>query len=393
MAVDISGKKPWFPLYVYTKCTIVCRESQEQESHMTGRCMVLTLALLLVAAVSLSAERIGVLPDILEPDGFQVSGTEVFVLEGAIVYVFDHTSLRLKRRFGREGQGPGEVEITPWLSNTLRVSPDQAIIDSANKLVVYARSGDLIREKIRQPHFTQVVPWGEGYAVRLRIGGDTEDTTQHSSIQFLDGETDELRELYRQPFAGQRDQLDMIPDSIHFQVYKNNLFVERSPEGFVIDVYGTDGRKIREIRREYTKKPVTRADRRFYEQLLKEDPMMNIQEENWEQFKTRTRLKYPDSFPAIRDLVIAGDRIYVKTFEGREARDEFLVLDLKGELLTRAYLPQVREPGFTEQMMGTGVRLYCIDKGRYYYLRELDEGCELHVEAISDRTPRTWTRN
>ena len=351
---------------------------------MTGKSTFRCIALLLAASVSFSAERIGMLPDILEPDGFQVSGTEVFVLEGATVSVFDLNSLNLKRRFGREGQGPGEVEITPWLSNTLRITQEHAAIDSVNKLVLYARNGDLIREKIRQPHFAQVVTWGEGYAVRMRIGGDTGDTAQYSSIQFLDGDTDELRELYRQPFAGQREKLDMIPDSIHFQVYEGNLYMEKSPEGFVIDVYGPGGSKIREIRHQYTPKTVTRADRQFYEQLLKEDPMMNIQEENWEQFKARTRLRYPDSFPAIRDFVIADDRIYVQTFDGKDAGDEFLVLDLDGELLTKAYLPEVREPGFTEQMMGTGVRLFCVDAGRYFYLKELAEGCELHVVIISE---------
>ncbi len=346
--------------------------------------MLLTLTLLLASSVSLHADRIGMLPDIMEPDGFQVSGTEVFILEGATVYVFDLASLGLKRRFGREGQGPGEVEITPWLSNTLRVYPDQAIIDSVNKLVVYSRTGELIREKRRQPQFTQVVPWGDSYAVRMRITGNENDKKQYSSIQFLSGETEELRELYRQPFAAQREQLDMIPDSIHFQVYENNLYVEKSPEGFVIDVYGPGGRKIREIRREYEKRPVTRADRQLFEQLLKADPMMNIQEENWEQFKTRTRLRNPESFPAIRDFVIADDRIYVQTYRSKDARDEFLVLDLDGKLYKSVYLPKVREPGFTEQMMGTGVRLFSIDKGRFFYLNELDEGCELHVEVISD---------
>jgi len=351
---------------------------------LTQSAMLLTLTLLLASSISLPADRIGLLPEILEPDGFQVSGNEVFILEGATVYVFDLPSLSLKRRFGREGQGPGEVEITPWLSNTLRVFPDQAIIDSVNKLVVYTRKGELIREKRRLPQFTQVEPWGNHYAVRMRISGNESDKKQYSSIQFLNGETEELRELYRQPFAAQREHLDMIPDSIHFQVYENNLYVEKSLEGLVIDVYGPGGRKIREIRLDHDKKPVIRADRLFYEQLLKEDPMMKIQKESWEQFKTRTRLRYAESFPAIRDFVIADDWIYVQTYAGDDSRSEFLILHLDGKLHKRIYLPKVREPGFTEQMMGTGVRLFCIDKGRFFYLKELAEGCELHVEVISN---------
>jgi hypothetical protein len=355
-----------------------------KDRKMMRTAMLLTLTLLSAPSISLPADRIGMLPEILEPNGFQVSGNEVFILEGGTVYVFDLPSLSLKRRFGREGQGPGEVEITPWLSNTLRVSQDYVIVDSVNKLVVYTRKGELIREKRRLPQFTQVEPWGNHYAVRMRISGNDSDKKQYSSIQFLNGETEELRELYRQPFAAQREMLDMIPDSVHFQVYENNLYVEKSPEGFVIDVYGPSGQKIREIRRKHDKRPVTRADRLFYEQLLKEDPMMKIQKESWEQFKTRTRLRYPESFPAIRDFVIADDWIYVQTHVGKDSRDEFLALDLGGELHKRIYLPKVREPGFTEQMMGTGVRLFSIDKGRFFYLNELAEGCELHVEVISN---------
>jgi hypothetical protein len=218
----------------------------------------------------------------------------------------------------------------------------------------------------------------------MRISGNEKDQKQYSSVQFLNGETEELRELYRQPFAAQREQLDIIPDSIHFQVYENNLYVEKSPDGFVIDADGPGGRKIREIRREHDKKPVTRDDPIFYEQLLRDDPMMKIQKESWEQFKTRTRLRYPESFPAIRDFVIADGRIYVQTYRGDDSRDEFLVLDLDGKLHKRIDLAKVREPDFTEQMMGTGVRLFCIEQGRFFYLKELAEGCELHREIFSD---------
>ncbi len=371
-------------MYTYMGRCEYFREMPTPHQNLARTAILLTLTLLLASSISLPADQIGLLPEILEPDGFQVSGNEVFILERATVYVFDLPSLSLKRRFGREGQGPGEVEITPWLSNTLRVSPDQAIIDSVNKLVVYTRKGELIREKRRLPQFTQVEPWGDHYAVRMRISGNDSDKKQYSSIQFLNGETEELCELYRQPFAAQREQLDIIPDSIHFQAYENNLYVEKSPEGFVIDVYEPGGQKVREIRREHDKRPVTRADRLFYEQLLKDDPMMKIQKESWEQFKTRTRLRYPESFPAIRDFVIADGRIYVQTYGGDDSRAEFVVLDLDGKLLKRIDLPKVREPGFTEQMMGTGVRLFCIDKGRFFYLKELDEGCELNVEVISN---------
>jgi hypothetical protein len=343
--------------------------------------LLIVLWLFPIQAVS-EGSRIGVLPDILVPAGLHVKGSEVFVLEGATVFVFELPSLELKRRFGREGQGPGELEITPWLSNTLTVRDDKVILDSSNKLVVFSDSGQLIRERKRRPQFTQVVPWGGNYAVRYRVP-EPENNMQYSTIQWLGDDTDDTRELYRQPFAGQRELLDMIPDSIHFQVYENNLYIEKSPEGFVIDVYGHDGGKLHEIRIDETKLRVTPADRLDYERLLRGDPMMNIQEENWEQFKSRTRLRYPEFFPAIRDFVISGGRIYVQTYRSEGPRDEFLVLDMTGKLHRRINLPKVRESGFTEQMMGTGVRLYVFDGETYYYLVETAEGVELHAEKIT----------
>lgn len=347
------------------------------------RCVVIQsfLWLLPLPAVS-DGTRIGTIPDILEPDGFHVIEGEVFVLEGATVSVFRLPTLKFNRRFGREGQGPGELEITPWLSNTLTIQGDNVILDSSNKLVVFSVSGQLLLEKRRRPQFTQMCPWGSDYAVRYRAM-NPEDGLQFSTIQWLDGGSDDSRELYRQPFAGQRELLDMIPDAIHVQVYEGNLYVEKSPEGCVIDVYGPGGRKLREIRVDDGKRRVTRADRLRCERLLREDPMMNIQEENWEQFTTRTRLRYPEYFPAIRDFVISEDRIYVQTFKGEGRKTEYLVLDLGGSLLERISLPRVREPGFTEQMMGTGVRMYTFAGFTFYYMVETADGVDLHAVRLT----------
>lgn len=65
------------------------------------------------------ADRVGVLEGIFQPASVAVWGDEIFVLEGAPLSVFSLDDLRLLRRFGREGQGPGEVKITPWLKNIL----------------------------------------------------------------------------------------------------------------------------------------------------------------------------------------------------------------------------------------------------------------------------------
>ncbi len=337
---------------------------------------------LLLAAPFISAEKIGVLPDVFDPGGFAVVGGEMFLLEGASILVFDLSDLSVKRRFGREGQGPGELEIRPWLSNILMILDNRVVVDSFNKTVAFSLAGDLLWEKRRSEQYTQMFPVGSHFVVRKRVFEEAEKR-QYSTILRLDGTTGEENELYRQPFAGQHGYVDVIPDSIHFQVYKDRIYVDKSPEGFVIGVFDPSGHKVKEIRKEYVPVAVTPQHKQDYERMMREDPNMQMSPQDWERFKSQTRFKFLENFPAIRDFLITDEKIYVQTFRSDNGREVHRVLDLDGRDLGTALLPEVRKPGYTENMMGTGVRLYTIANGRFYYLADEEEGCALHTAEIS----------
>ena len=281
-----------------------------------------------------TAEKIGILEGILQPAGVAVRGDEAFILDGASVSVFSLDDLRLLRKFGREGQGPGEVETTPWLKNLLYVSNDNVVIDSVNKIVIFSRSGSLIKELRRSEQFTQ-----------------------------------------------------MIPDSVHFAVYEDKIFIEESPKGFYIEVFDHKGKMIHAIQKDFEKIAVQDAHRREAEKLLSVDPFMRNAPGGWHEIKKTMHLNFPDSFPAIRDMVIADNKIYVQTYKKLNQQQQYIVLDLKGNELLRTSLPEMSPPGFTEQMMGTGVRLFDISHDRFYYIVETDEGSELHTQEIEFSNP------
>jgi hypothetical protein len=329
----------------------------------------------------LAVERLGILKDVLVPEGFVVTQGEVFVLEEASVFVYSLSDLNQKRQFGREGQGPGEVQVTPWLSNLLYVFPDKILIDSVNKVVEYSRNGEFLNEFRRSEQFTQMMPVADYFVVRKRVQDPTE-MKQYSTITWFDPKTEAAKELYRQPFAAQRGQVEMVPDSIHFFIYQDKIFIEQSINGFVIEVYDCKGSPLYSIEKDLERIPLKRADRSELEESLYLDPFMKIGPDNWEQFKSQTKMIYPDAFPAIQDLFLADDRIYVQTYKRMNGKTQFVILDLKGKELGEIYLPSVQWPSYTEQMMGTGVRLYCIEKDEYYYIVEKDEWCELHMVGI-----------
>jgi len=82
--------------------------------HMK-RFVVVLLSMAWFCSLLSAAEgkRIGILPGILVPDGFQVSEGEVFILEGAVVHVFDLDSLKILRRIGRSSTVPINLSCTP----------------------------------------------------------------------------------------------------------------------------------------------------------------------------------------------------------------------------------------------------------------------------------------
>jgi len=344
------------------------------------RVLVLILAANLFTA-SATAEKIGILEDILQPAAVAVCGDEVFILEGATVFVFSLDDLRLLRKFGREGQGPGEVDVTPWLKNLLYVSNDNVVIDSVNKVVVFSQSGAFIKELRRSSQFTQMIPAGKNFAVRKRVYNEKEKMVC-STINWYDPDSHMTKELYRQPFAAQGKRLDMIPDSVHFAVYKDKIFIEESPKGFYIDVFDHNGEKISAIQKDFEKIPVQAAHKKEAEQLISIDPFMSNAPGGWKELKKTMHLNYPNFFPAISDMVIADNKIYLQTYKKLNKRRQYIVLDLNGNELTRAFLQEVSPPGFTEQMMGTGARLFDISLNRFFYIVETDEGSELHTQEI-----------
>lgn len=337
--------------------------------------------LMLITGRLVFSFNIGILKGILKPESIAVLENEAFILERATVYVFSLNNLQLIREFGREGQGPGEIEITPWLSNTLNVSNNSIVVDSVNKLVIFSKEGKLIGEKRRSAQFTQAVPARENLVVRKRVES-IKDKLQYSTINVFNTQSQETKELYRQKLAGQLNEVDMIPDSIHFQVYEDKILIEESPKGFFIEVFNSRGEKLYKISKNYKKIPVTRLDKKEVEELLSQDSFIKMQPGGWEQIKKQWKINTLDSFPAIQDIVVADNKIYVQTFKKQLEREEYIIMDLKGNELKRVFLPAVRKASFTEQMMGTGVKLFCISQNKFYYIVEKDEWCELHAEVI-----------
>ena len=321
------------------------------------------------------AESLGVLKGILNPANIEVSSGQVYIIEGATVYVYSLPDLRLIRTFGQEGEGPGELKVTPWLANGLYVRPESVIVDSIDKYIIFSREGEVLREGRRSQQYSQSIPAGDVFVVRKRI---EEEKRQFSSINIMTPDLQSEIDLYRQEFSAGFRQLNVLPDSIHYAVYKDRIYVEESPKGFVFEIFDLGVNKLHTIDIDSSPLRVSKQDRLDAEERIKTDPFSQNVEGGWEALKSQVKLIYPDRFPPIRDFQVVGDRIYVQTFLRQEGEEEYVILDLEGNMIEKVLLPQSFKPGFTEEMMGTGIKYYAFDSDAYYYLEIKEEWCELH---------------
>jgi hypothetical protein len=197
---------------------------------------------MIVMVIPVFGVKIGTLPEeVLKPELIRVQGNELLVVEGPTIFIFSLDDLKLKRKFGKEGEGPGEFKKVPNFSNNIIVHPSSILVESLDKISYFSREGELIKEKRKYPGSLKVMPVGENFAVTGFLQG--KEGKLIAVLSIFNSEMEKKQELYQQKFSQQGiSEADLIPDSLNFWVYDNKIFVEESPNGFFIEVFDKEGK-------------------------------------------------------------------------------------------------------------------------------------------------------
>jgi hypothetical protein len=337
--------------------------------------------LLLVMVGSLAfAGKLGVLTDILTPEMIEVSDNEIYVVEGSTIFMYSLKDLSFIRKFGQKGEGPGELKVNPGVSNILVTAGDSLLFMSVEKAIRFAKTGQVIKE-FKLPIITNYLcPIGKNY-VGVRFKSIAQQKPNIAVVLF-NQEMEEIKELYTQEMSGGQSVVDLTSDSLNISVYKDKIFIDQSPKGFVISVLDANGSQLYQIEKEYKKIKFTEEYKEMALNRIKQDKA--IRTIGWENLKNLIKIIHGDYLPPIRDLAVTDEQIYVKTYQKQGDKDEFIIMDLKGNILKKAYLPAVKEPGFGNEVLGRAAKFYKIYQNKFYYLyeNEEEEEWEVHVEPI-----------
>ena len=349
--------------------------------------LIVLIAVLLTLTSVVFSELAGSLPEVMKPGNITVYEDELFVVEGAEISIYSLKDLKLKKKFGKKGEGPGELMVTRGFFNKVSVFPDYIFVLGFNKVMFFSRKGEYIKEIKKSMYIFLAEPIGENFVVRSYKQGD--DKLLYNAIAICNQKFEEIKELYRQKDLQQgappNAQLDIVPDLIYYDVYDDKIFIDRSPDGFIIDVFDSQGKKLSQVEKDYEKIKVTNDHEQEIINRFKEDPNVksSIQRRGgWAELKKILNINFPDFFPAVQELEITGKKIYIRTFKLKENKSEYVVMDLKGNIIKRVYLPQVENVPYMSRIIGA--KLHTIYNDKFYWLIESEdeEKWELHVEEI-----------
>lgn len=158
-----------------------------------------------------------------------------------------------------------------------------------------------------------------------------------------------------------RTQIPFVTPIITFQCYSNEIFLVDGLKGFFIEVFDHNGQSLMVIKKQYPKIPISEADKKRIIDDFKKHPFVK---ERWGRLKKYFENAYsmfPEYYPEIKDFLVADNKIYVKTYNTHDVKEDFLIFDLKGTFLKKTFLPKVK------------MDLYSISKNIFYYLKENEE--------------------
>lgn len=306
-----------------------------------------------------SADLVAKLPQVMEPFYMTIVNGRLYIVEGsASVQMYDlgAKGAAFVKAFGRQGQGPGEFNFI----YLVRVLGDHLDVSGTNTLARFSLAGEFM-DQVSVP-----VPFFKGAIYRLGdryvIGNlDFGEKGTTRTIRLVDQNFKTVKEIASLTIPEGLDRINVAADFISARVAGDRVFVVTTGEESFVAVFDPKGGQIQSFKLPLKRAKMTASLKEAILKPLKDGFEPKSQ---WPEFEKR--LYFPDRAPGLEYFDVAAGKIFARTYNYKNDLVEFVIFDLQGKELARTFLP------FTGRI-SNGV-LFCFYEGRYYYLKESDDG-------------------
>lgn len=336
------------------------------------------VVLVLILLVVLSSGRAfavdsPLLKGLVEPNSIVVDHQHrcFYIPEGTSICIYDSEDFTLKKRIGKKGEGPQE-----FLLNVLN-GFEELFIDARTPVLMvnsmgkisffHKKDGSFIGQVKSRTNAREYKPLGSGFAGQ---GMSVKNGIQYRSVNIYDAQLNKIKEVFRVRHHFQVSEgLRVMEATMKFDTYDNKLFVAWEKD-FLIRVFDRQGKKLYSIKKDYRK---VKFSPEYKEKLIDFFKTSKRYKDVFEMLKPK--IIFPDTFPAVDNLVIENGKIYTVTFRVIDNLTEAFIFDIKGNYRGRVNLPLERREKFLPFP-------YTISEGRLYQLVEEGEHWRLKITEL-----------
>ncbi len=307
--------------------------------------------------------------EISKPKMMSINKKLILITEGSSIFLYSMKDYSFIKKFGKEGEGPKEFKVSPFGPPMIAYFVNDKIFVSSNsKISYFTDSGEFIKEMRTMP-FVIFRPFLDFYIATGTALNDNNKTVL--TVNLHNSKLEKIKEIYKSDMTiGPNASFSYPINNFNFEPYGKNIFLVRGKEGFVIDVLDSSGKKLYTIKKKYEKIKVTKEYIEKTFRSFKSDPNFK---QYFEFFKDK--IKFKEFYPAIQDIKVIDNRIYVTTFKKKNKKTELIILNLKGNEIKRIWIPYPELYGMDY------IPKYDIFNKKFYILIENDddEVWELHM--------------
>ncbi|MGD2090062.1 MAG: hypothetical protein PVH61_28050 [Candidatus Aminicenantes bacterium] len=293
------------------------------------------LFLFFLSGFHLGAEVVP-LPGLINPDSITVDNQHIYITDRETIYVFSVVDFKLKKKFGKEGEGPKEFKINPAGIAKLQIDiqPDTIIVNSNSRVSFFTKDGKYLKEvQINSGNnFKKIGHHYVGYST------SREGKIIYLTINLYDSTFNKLKEIFRKEYYVQANKkFNLVKLGCGnarraiYTVYSEKIFIEGDEN--IIHVLNKKGNEEYVIKLDYDRLKVTEKHKKeIVEDLYAIYTGPSIQK------LIKEKGYFPEYFTA-RIFKIADNKIFIPTYKKQNGKNEFIILDLKGNVKEKIYLP------------------------------------------------------
>ena len=328
--------------------------------------------LLAISANFILAKKLTSMTDLIKPFMLRADQHFIYISDDYGIKIFSTDTFALQRKIGKYGEGPGEHLSSPMIQ---LLPSGRIFIWDINKCILSEPGGNIVFEKQSQIPIRDLKIIGDNFVMRYH----TYTANQYSDeISVLDHNFKLVKNLYKKKKNPPNDlgkiisNFKLVDNIVTIVCYDDKIFLARGEEGFYYEIFDSNGNKLSSVNKPYKKLSISKEDKEILIEQFKQRSWMKSHWTTFNKYLKNYDSLFPEYYPAMQDFFVIDGNVYVKTYNRKNELEEYVILDLKGNIQTEVFLPKA------------SYNLFTFTNERCYYLvdNEDEEKWELYSEEV-----------